>query len=73
MLHDFNLSHPDFQHLPIFFTESALIQFDDDDTRYHYDDYISHYFCTKGHYLKVYEEMNDVFCVKEVQIVDFRI
>ena len=51
VFHDFNLSHPDFQHLSIFFTESALNQLNVDETRNHNDDNISNYVSTKCHNL----------------------
>ena len=70
VFHDFSLSQVKFILPPFAFTEPALYHFDVNDTRDHNDDNISQYVCTKSHYLQVYEEMDNIFCVKEVQVVD---
>ena len=68
-----SLSHAKLKLSLFAFAEPALYHLYVNDTRNHYDDNISRYVCTKGHYLEVYEKMCNVFCVKEVQIVNIRI
>jgi len=73
VVHDFYLCQVEFQLLPFLFIEATLYQFYVDDTRNHNDDNISHYVSTKSHYLEVYEEMDNVFSVKEMQAVDISV